>query len=109
MGAKGRLRRCFPGPAIAIDPGRLDDPLFREALTQLLAQLDIETPLEAMPKASKARRNVDEIRETIHPKFVTEMLTGLFEGIGRIHDVLMMALVYPKKLETYKDNRPIKI
>jgi hypothetical protein len=88
MGSKGRLRRCFPGPAIAIDPERLDDPLFREAFTQMLAQLDIETPLECIPTASKAGQNHPEIRDTVDPKFVTEMLTGLLRGIGRIHDVV---------------------
>jgi hypothetical protein len=88
MGFKGRLRRCFPGPAIAIDPERLDDPLFREALTQLLAQLDIETPLEALPTASKAGENVHEFRDTVHPKFVTEVPAGFLRGIGRIHNVV---------------------
>ena len=88
MGTKGRLRRCFPGPAIAIDHEKLEDPSFCDALAELLTQLDINTPLEAIPIVHKARSKTSEIRDTVHPKFITEMLTGLLRGIGRTHDVV---------------------
>lgn len=88
MGTKGRLRRSFPGPAIALEPQRLKDPLFCGALAQLLAKLDTDTPLEAMPVAKKAGNNPDEVRDTVHPQFVTEMLTGFLRGIGRTLDVV---------------------
>ncbi|KAG9237428.1 hypothetical protein BJ875DRAFT_370034 [Amylocarpus encephaloides] len=83
MSTKGRLRRCFPGPAIAVSIDRLADPSFRQTLADLLAQLDANTPAECWPSVSKAGSKSFEIRDTIHPKFVTEFLTGILRGIGK--------------------------
>jgi hypothetical protein len=63
------------------------DGSFREALAQLLAELDTKTPLEAWPAVSKAGSEIPEIRDSIHPKFVTEMLTGILRGVGQPVDV----------------------
>lgn len=83
MTTKGRLRRRFPGPAVAVGQGRLVDPSFREALAQLLAELDANTPEEAWPVVVKAHSQTSEIRDSLHPKFITEMLTGILRGIGQ--------------------------
>lgn len=88
MQAKGRLQRCFPGPVIAISQDRMADPPFREALAQLLAQLDVDTPEEAWPIVSKAGSRTIEVRDSVHPKFITEMLTGILRGVGRPLDVV---------------------
>jgi hypothetical protein len=87
MWTKGRLRRCFPGPVIAINRDRITNASFREPLVKLLAQLDAETPLEVWPVVSKARTNTIETRDTVDPRFVTEMLMGLLRGIGQPRDV----------------------
>lgn len=81
-GTKGRLRRFFPGPAISVKSDRVADSTFREALTQILTQLDVETPVEARPTAFKASTRVHEVRDTENPMFVTQMLTGILHGIG---------------------------
>lgn len=86
METKGRLRRCFPGPAIALAHERISDPSFREALAQALTSLDTNTPIEVYKCVSKSQRKHIEVRETVHPKFVTEMLTGMLRGIGRPYD-----------------------
>jgi hypothetical protein len=83
MTTKGRLRRCFPGPVVAVGQDRLVDPSFREALAQLLAELDANTPEEAWPVVVKAYSQTPEIRDSLHPKFITEMLTGILRGIGQ--------------------------
>ncbi|OBT60021.1 hypothetical protein VE03_10579, partial [Pseudogymnoascus sp. 23342-1-I1] len=64
------------------------DSYFREALAQLLAELDTKTPLEAWPVVSKSHSKVPEIRDSIHPKFVTDMLTGILRGVGQPVDVV---------------------
>ena len=87
MTAKGRLRRCFPGPAIAVGQDRMADGFFRKALAQLLAELDTKTPLEAWPAVSKSGSKSPEVRDSINPKFVTEMLTGILRGVGQPVDV----------------------
>jgi hypothetical protein len=86
MATKGRLRRCFPGPAIALDHSQLDDSTFCEALAQLLTSLDVNTPMEVWPVVVKAQTKIIEIRDTVHPKFITEMLIGMLRGIGRPYD-----------------------
>lgn len=83
MGTKGRLIRCFPGPAVAISRDRVLDSKFRKVLTQCLADLNNQTIAEATPTTQKAGNEVVEIRDSIDPKFVTEMLTGILRGIGR--------------------------
>ena len=86
MTTKGRLRRCFPGPAIAVSQDRVADSSFREALAQLLTELDANTPKEAWPVVKKAHSEAIEVRDSIHPKFITEMLTGILRGIGQSVD-----------------------
>ncbi|KIM94444.1 hypothetical protein OIDMADRAFT_60770 [Oidiodendron maius Zn] len=91
MAIKRRLRRYFPGPAITLDYKRMAEPSFQESLVELLARLDMDTPIESVPIVSKAGSDTTEIRDTMHPKFVTEMLTGVLRdvgqpaGISRIH------------------------
>jgi hypothetical protein len=87
MTTKGRLRRCFPGPVVAVGQDRLVDPSFRVALAQLLKELDANTPEEAWPVVVKAHSQTPEIRDSLHPKFITEMLTGILRGIGQPVDV----------------------
>ena len=89
IGTKGRLRRCFPGPAVAISQDRIADATFLNPLAELLVKLDTETPLEVLPTARKAYSEVIEPRDTVHPRFVTEMLTGILRAVGQPHhDVL---------------------
>ncbi|PQE07113.1 p-loop containing nucleoside triphosphate hydrolase protein [Rutstroemia sp. NJR-2017a BVV2] len=88
MQTKGRLRRCFPGSAVAICRDRIADRHFREALAQLLVRLDVDTPNEAWPVTSKAGSKTIEVRDSIHPKFITEMLTGILRGVGQPLEVV---------------------
>jgi hypothetical protein len=66
----------------------LRDLSFREALAQVLLSLDANTPIEVYQLVSKAQNKTIEIRETVHPKFITEMLTGILRGIGRPYDTV---------------------
>lgn len=83
IGAKGRLRWCFPGPAVAVDQDRIANPNFLKPLTEYFVKTDAETPEEALPIVTKAHSKVIEIRDTAHPRFVTEMLTGILRAIGQ--------------------------
>lgn len=83
IGTKGRLRRCFPGPAVAIGQERIADTSFLEPLAELLANLDTETPEEVCSTTKKAGSEVIEVRNTVHPRLVTEMLTGILRAVGQ--------------------------
>jgi hypothetical protein len=87
MSTKGRLRRYFPGPAISVSKERMMDPSFRDAIVQLVTSLDMQTPPEAWPAMSNAESNGIEVRDTVHPKFVTEMFFGILRGLGTPLDV----------------------
>ncbi|KAH0566189.1 hypothetical protein GP486_000421 [Trichoglossum hirsutum] len=80
---KGRLKRCFPGPAVAISQDRIADSSFRGPLTSFLVRLDIETPKEASPTTKKAKSSVIETRDTVHPGLITELLTGILFAVGQ--------------------------
>ncbi|TGO23195.1 hypothetical protein BPAE_0140g00010 [Botrytis paeoniae] len=85
---KGRLRRCFPGLSFAVGLDKIANSSFREALARLLTSLDIDTPIESWPVVTKAKSQVIEVRNTIHPRFVTEMLIGILRGIGQAVDIV---------------------
>ena len=87
IGTRGRLRRCFPGPAVAIDQDRIADTSFLKPVVELLVQLDAETPEEVLPTTTKAHSTVVETRDTVHPRFATEMLTGMLRAMGQPRDV----------------------
>ena len=84
LSAKGRLRRCFPGPSFSIDKRRIQDSGFRGPLTDFLVKADVETLKEAVPTTKKAGSKVAEVRDTIHPKLITEMLTGILRAVGEV-------------------------
>ncbi|KIN03189.1 hypothetical protein OIDMADRAFT_91014, partial [Oidiodendron maius Zn] len=87
ISTKGRLRRYFPGPAISVSEERMMDPSFRNALVQLVTSLDVQTPPEAWPVVSNTESDTIQARDTVHPKFVTEMFFGILRGLGKPLDV----------------------
>jgi hypothetical protein len=87
MKTKGRLRRCFPGPAITINRTCMHDATFRKPFAEELYKLDKSAPLSVHRIAIKATRSMPEIRDTVNPKLVTEMVMGTLRGIGQPADV----------------------
>ena len=78
----GRLKRTFPDCAISISRDRMRDDRFRTWLARSLAMLDTESFPEAIPLVTKAQSQIPEIRDTAHPKYVTEMLREVLRAIG---------------------------
>ncbi|PGH03626.1 hypothetical protein AJ79_07318 [Helicocarpus griseus UAMH5409] len=83
IGMKGRLIRCFPGPAVGLEPSLISNSEFRHDFAEFLCDLDRETPLEAIPTSWKAGVDFIERRET----FVTELLFSVLRTLGRPLDV----------------------
>ncbi|PQE10789.1 p-loop containing nucleoside triphosphate hydrolase protein [Rutstroemia sp. NJR-2017a BBW] len=81
---KGRLIRCFPGPTISLDKGRVTDLAFRKMCIQFLEELEQETPAEAIAKTVKAGTTNFESRETVHPRLMTELFSGILRAIGEV-------------------------
>ena len=79
---RGRLLRSFPGPAVALNWKFVMDATFCVPLVEFLARLDRETPDEVKPIVIKSGSETVETRNTVHPRFVTEMMTGFLRAVG---------------------------
>lgn len=86
MGAKGKLLCSYPGPAIALQQCDVDDPAFRGELASFLVHMNVDV-LDSAPTYRKANTIVVETRDTAHPRYITELLTGILRGMGEVADV----------------------
>ncbi|KAG7450735.1 uncharacterized protein BT62DRAFT_884237 [Guyanagaster necrorhizus] len=82
MGAIGKLISSFPGPAIAFPSATFRTPAFRKELASFLVEMHNDFLEEASPTSRKAGHNVIEEREPAHPRFITQLLTGILYGQG---------------------------
>ncbi|ESZ97758.1 hypothetical protein SBOR_1840 [Sclerotinia borealis F-4128] len=83
MATTGRLRRYFPGPAVAVPQDIVNERAFQKALLQCIDGLVQETPNIVAGKTFKANKSDIEIRDTVDPTLVTSMLTECMHAIGR--------------------------
>ncbi|KAI0199126.1 hypothetical protein F4808DRAFT_433446 [Astrocystis sublimbata] len=82
MSTKGRLKRSFPGAAVALHESDFHESQFQQAVVYTLAQMS-KHPIEAMkPKAKKAGDVLVEDRNTSHPGIVSELFIGFLTSIG---------------------------
>ncbi|KAG2078525.1 hypothetical protein BDR04DRAFT_1086936 [Suillus decipiens] len=86
MGAKGKLICSYPGPAITVPDMNIDNATFPAELANFLVHMD-EDVLDAAATRKKAKSTVLEERDTTHPRYITELLTGILRGLGNIADV----------------------
>ncbi|KAF7944218.1 hypothetical protein EAE96_010620 [Botrytis aclada] len=87
MATAGRLRRYFPGPAVAINQDCINEDSFQTALSQCIEELSRETPNIVRAKTSKAKVSDIEIRDSVDPSLITSMLAESLHAVGRRIDV----------------------
>ncbi|KAJ8582164.1 hypothetical protein M405DRAFT_937913 [Rhizopogon salebrosus TDB-379] len=87
MGAKGKLICSYPGPAIAVPNAVVGDSAFIAELANFLVHMDQDVLEDAAATRTKAKTTVIEDRDTTHPRYITELLTGILRGLGNIADV----------------------
>ncbi|KAF9769646.1 hypothetical protein IL306_012919 [Fusarium sp. DS 682] len=87
MAAKGRLIRQFPDTATEITLEDFGNQAFQEVLTNTLVKMSHQRVSEAQPKARKAGKDHHEDRETTDPRIVTELLTSVLRGAGKLVEV----------------------
>ncbi|CAD6445109.1 78d31050-1f6d-4ac6-9bad-745dfd628371 [Sclerotinia trifoliorum] len=83
MTTTGRLRRYFPGPAVAVPQNRVNERAFQEALLHCIESLVRETPIIVHPQTTKQGTTEPEIRDTVDPTLVTSMLAECLHAVGR--------------------------
>ncbi|KAG1725810.1 uncharacterized protein EDB91DRAFT_1061951 [Suillus paluster] len=86
MGAMGKLICSYPGPAITVPDTNIDHATFHAELANFLVRMDQDV-LDAAATRKKAGSTVLEERDTTHPRYITELLTGILRGLGSIADV----------------------
>ncbi|KAG2059658.1 hypothetical protein BDR06DRAFT_1066393 [Suillus hirtellus] len=86
MGAKGKLICSYPGPAITVPDMNIDNTTFPAELANFLVHMDQDV-LDAAATRKKAKSIVLEERDTTHPWYITELLTGILRGLGSIANV----------------------
>ncbi|KAG1740596.1 hypothetical protein EDB19DRAFT_1895295 [Suillus lakei] len=86
MGAKGKLICSYPGPAITVPDMNIDNATFSAELANFLVHMDQDV-LDAAATRTKAKSTILEERDPTHPRYITELLTGILRGLGSIADV----------------------
>ncbi|KAF9235916.1 hypothetical protein BU15DRAFT_64461 [Melanogaster broomeanus] len=91
MGARGKLVCSYPGPAIKIPDDVFEDDAFLSELVNFLVHMNDNRITDALPVTHKARSQVEETRDTVDPRYVTELLTGILRGIGHPADIVRIS------------------
>ncbi|KAF8259222.1 hypothetical protein EI94DRAFT_1813682 [Lactarius quietus] len=82
MSTDGKLLCSYPGPAVQVSREVFTDPYFLPELASFLIQMDIDV-LDSAATTRKAGSTVREVRESVHPRYITELLVGILRGIGQ--------------------------
>ena len=85
MSAAAKLVCSYPGPAITVPNIVFDDETFCKELANFLSIMDKD--VLAPPTTRKAGSEVVEERDTAHPRYITELLTGILRAVGRPADI----------------------
>ncbi|KAL4068914.1 hypothetical protein V8B97DRAFT_1918390 [Scleroderma yunnanense] len=84
MNTRGKLMCSYPGPAIAVPNEVFGDSLFASELAHFLVRMSSDN-LDVAPMTRKAGSMV--VEERMHPRYITELLTGILRGVGRPVDI----------------------
>lgn len=87
MGNVGRLKRTFPGCAIAVPRNEVENPAFLQTLTDSLSKMSHQPAGMTTPTVKKAGQMHREDRDTTHPKMVTELLAAYLRSVGTMVEV----------------------
>ena len=82
ISSQGSLTRLFPAHAVSIPSSVFDHVNFQQELAYRLGQLDTEVIQEMMPQGKKAGFTTGEVRDTVHPGLVTELLMSILAPLG---------------------------
>ena len=91
MTTQGKLVCSYPGPAIEVPNSIFDDDDFVSELANFLVHMNDDIMPDAAATTRKAQSTVLETRDTAHPRYITELLTGILRGVGRPADVVRIS------------------
>ncbi|KIY69275.1 hypothetical protein CYLTODRAFT_394060 [Cylindrobasidium torrendii FP15055 ss-10] len=82
LACESRLVRTFPGPCTSIPRAEFSNPYFRHQLASFISELNHETLHGAAGQAHKAGTTTIEIRESVHPRYITDLLMTILVAMG---------------------------
>jgi hypothetical protein len=82
VGCTGKLIRVLPGPAVQVAEKVMQEEGFLDQITTTLSSMDLEHFGDAVATSRKANSKHMEIRDSAHPKLVTELFIGILRGYG---------------------------
>ncbi|KAI0275452.1 hypothetical protein BC834DRAFT_852936 [Gloeopeniophorella convolvens] len=85
MSTEGKLLCSYPGPAIQVSTNTFLNHVFLSELASFLFQMDVD--VLAAETTSKGGSTVIEVRESAHPRYITELLCGILRGFGEPAEV----------------------
>ncbi|KAF8127615.1 hypothetical protein EV363DRAFT_1513903 [Boletus edulis] len=88
MTTQGKLICSYPGPAIEIPNAVFEEEGFLSQLSKFLVHMNVDIITDAALTSRKAQTTLVEDRNTIHPRYITELLTGILRGVGRPADIV---------------------
>lgn len=77
-----RLVRTFPGPCTKFPRSTLHNPYFREQLSLFLSDMNREALDGSAAHTRKAGSSTLEIRDTAHPRYITDLLMSILVATG---------------------------
>ena len=80
--ATGKLLCSYPGPAVQVSREIFSNEYFLQELASFLIQMDVDL-LDSTATAVKAGSTVREVRESAHPRYISELLVGILRGFGQ--------------------------
>jgi hypothetical protein len=83
MGCTGKLVRVLPGSAVQITNKVVKEDGFLDQVAATLSSMDVEQFGDAVATSEKANSNHHEIRDSAHPKYITELFMGILRGYGQ--------------------------
>src|SRR6266571_3257399 len=82
MSTNGKLLCSYPGPAVQISSDIFSKECFLRELASFLIQMDVDV-LDSTATVVKAGSTVREVRESPHPRYISELLVGILRGFGQ--------------------------
>ncbi|KAI0107369.1 hypothetical protein F4776DRAFT_675198 [Hypoxylon sp. NC0597] len=82
ISTEGRLRRLFPGFAVAVPLETFQSREFQTTVASTLTKMSYQEALDTKTQVKKAQQMHDENRDTTHPKIVTELFSAFLLSVG---------------------------
>src|SRR6266702_392350 len=82
MSTNGKLLCSYPGPAVQISSDIFSKECFLYEVASFLIQMDVDM-LDSAATVVKGGSTVREVRESPHPRYISELLVGILRGFGQ--------------------------